>query len=877
MKIIKILAISLLVYPVFSLSQEDTTPPVLESLVINPPIVSDGETIAIAVKATDDLAGIDHIVLFINNPQGQGESSASLLSFDAATQTYTRSFQVPQYASSGPWYISQIQLHDKAGNVNTLNHNAEIQLGFQVNSQTPDSLPPELHNIEITPDSVEANQDVQISVHATDDLSGIDKVVAFVTNPNGDGERSVTPMTFDAATQRYVRTFHVPDLAPSGEWRVSQIQLYDNAWNQVSFNHEQEINATFSVGCPQPPCDTGRPVLHSIEITPDTVNDGESVTVSVHATDDLSGIESVVLFVTMPSGDGERSAPQLYFDEQTQRYTRTFTVPQFGQSGEWHISQIQIKDKASNETILSYPNEISATFSVGKSRLTVTVPDADKQDELKNLERAAILIHPRGQGTGFKQGISIEQMATHIYRTLQARGYSHDEIHFLSHKPDLDINADGFIDRDVVDGPVSIQALAEGASPRDLTLADVQAAFDWAKNQGSLDVQTPLIVAFVDHALTTGLRLDPFNELLSGEALAGMLNDYQQATGNSVIVILEACHTGSLIEKLSAPNRIIVTAADDKLAYYDNLGFISFSKFYFDNLRRGEDFLSAFELTNNELATYGNPFNKQTPQIDDDGDGVANSSNDGNQAGRYCLNSCYGALSGEITLEVITQNTELTLDEHLPLRVRAGITEGEVISVWALVITPQTADERNEQGFSLQESPKISLTRDPLETGVWAGDFSGFNQAGDYTVTFMAQDDEGFITPATPIAITLVADEGGCQNACSHQLQPNQAQYADGDALQISVPETSAGNTRYLAIALPDGSIYLPEDLNRFVPFSGELIPWTGGEYLIDSHVLFWMPRGNYQLYSLQVPTGQDALSLPMDDWDLEASYFMVE
>lgn len=114
--------------------------------------------------------------------------------------------------------------------------------------------------------------------------------------------------------------------------------------------------------------------------------------------------------------------------------------------------------------------------------------------------------------------------------------------------------------------------------------ADIQQAFDWAAQKSQLD--QPLLVIFVGHALTGKLRLDPFDEVLTAEDLGTMLTDYQNTTASQVVVILEASHTGSLINGLAAPNRLIVTSAAEDLAYYDNLGSLSFSKFYFDNLRR---------------------------------------------------------------------------------------------------------------------------------------------------------------------------------------------------------------------------------------------------------------------------------------------------
>jgi hypothetical protein len=352
------------------------------------------------------------------------------------------------------------------------------------------------------------------------------------------------------------------------------------------------------------------------------------------------------------------------------------------------------------------------TFSQ-KSTLIQTIENEATRQELLTGERAAILIHPRGQGSGYNQEVSIQYMATHAYRTLHQRGYDHDEIYFLSHKPDLDINGDGITDRNVVDGPVNYIDLAAGASARDLTRSDVEQAFAWAKLQGTLT--QPLLVVFVDHGSIGQLNLAPSKEVLTAADFNQLLTDYQQTTTNSVVVILEACHTGSLIAELSAPNRLIITSTATNQAYYDNLGQYSFSKFYFDNLRRGENYYQAFQVVKSELARYRYPFNQQIPQLEDDGDGIASTSNDGKLAKRYCLNGCFGALAGEMTLEADNDllPTTVTSGQVVDLSVRAGITEGRITRVWALVMTPEIAQQRNDQGFALLSTPVIDLKPSP--------------------------------------------------------------------------------------------------------------------------------------------------------------------
>jgi len=506
-----------------------------------------------------------------------------------------------------------------------------------------------------------------------------------------------------------------------------------------------------------------------------------------------------------------------------------------------------------------------------KSALCTQVNTTEECNALLNDKRAAIIIHPRGQGRGYNQAFSIEFMATHAYRTLQARGYDNDEIYFLSYKPDVDINGDGMVDRNVVDGPITAFDLVGGTSPRDLTRADVLKSFDWAKQQGKLG--HPLLLIFVDHALTGKLRLDPFNEILTAQDLGNMLTDYQQATDNQVAVVLEACHTGSLVSGLAGPNRVIISSTAEDLAYYDNLGTFSFSKFFFDNLRRGDNFFNAFQTVKDKLPTYGHPFNQQVPQLDDDGDGQANSSRDGRLARKICLNGCFGALSGEITLEAETVPSTVTVGQTVSIAVRAGITEGSIKRVWALVITPEAAKQRSEEGFSLIPTPVVKLHTADNHRVRWQGSFSGFRYKGEYVVTFMAEDDEGFITAAQPVVMTL--PEGPEAPAVAAIAQ---TAYHDGDMFKVKLPPLPNGQVQYVGVALPDGTIFVLADLNGFTPFDGANLPvWQGSEVAIEVPISAGIPRGEYTIYLLRVPVGLEQPIAHPEQWVLGVNTFKVE
>jgi ligand-binding sensor domain-containing protein len=372
-----------------------------------------------------------------------------------------------------------------------------------------------------------------------------------------------------------------------------------------------------------------------------------------------------------------------------------------------------------------------------KQALSRHISDSAARTELLQGKRAALLIVPNGASSGYNQARAVDFMAGYAYHSLLARGYDNDEIYFLAYRPDLDINNDNLSDLAAVDAPISLSALKNGSAARDLRYDDVAAAFAWARAQGTLDV--PLLVVFVNHGLPGALMLDPQAvQQLSNGQLGALLDDYQAATGNRVVVMLEACHSGTFAS-LSGANRLIVTSADAQLAYYADAGRVSFLKLYFDQLRRGDSFGQAWHSVRTALPGYRWPFNQQQPQLAGGGQ-------------ELCLNGCWGGLPGVLTLTVNTASAVVPAGARLELDVRTSGVRAH--SVWASVITPRIAAQRNEQGYSTLPTPVVNLRRSADEQR-WTGRFSQFDMQGDYIFAVKARDADGFVSSATPLNVVV--------------------------------------------------------------------------------------------------------------------------
>lgn len=379
-----------------------------------------------------------------------------------------------------------------------------------------------------------------------------------------------------------------------------------------------------------------------------------------------------------------------------------------------------------------------------KVQLSQLTDNTTLQNSLLHGERAAIIIHPRGSNAGYQQAAALDFMASYAYHTLHARGYDNQEIYFLSYQPSLDVNADAYADANVIDAPVTLSTFRAGENPRDLTLDDVSLAFEWAKQQGSLD--EPLIIFFIDHGIPGGLLLDPQGQdILSTAQLKTWLDDYQQHTGNALVLVVEACHSGTLVSDLAAEQRLIISSTDEDLAYYDDLGRSSFLKLYLDQLRQGATYQEAMNHTRQLISGYRKPLNRQNPQLEDSRSGLF--------AKQHCLNGCFGALPGMLTLTVNTPPAVVAPGESMELQVETQIPGGSVRSVWASVVTPEVASQRTENGYSRLPTPVVYLRRSAENT--WSNSFSDFSSQGDYVFSIKAEDNSGFVTESQPLLFSV--------------------------------------------------------------------------------------------------------------------------
>ncbi len=334
-----------------------------------------------------------------------------------------------------------------------------------------------------------------------------------------------------------------------------------------------------------------------------------------------------------------------------------------------------------------------------------------------------------------------DQLTRFAYAALESRGFDDGSIYFMSQGGNPDIDGDGVPEIDNI----------AGAS----ALADLQ----WAITTWAAEGPTaPLFLYLIDHGGTGEMWLGDANgdgtadadELLSASDLGAWLDTLQAAAPDKpVIVLYEACKSGSFVSELGGTNRVVLTTAGNENAVIALDGNISFSQYFFAAVGQGKPVLEAFDLASAAMA----PLSQQVPRLDDDGDGYANGPTDGDRAALTYIGFPFATDTNTLAIDAAQatpldpQSTTANITE--PARLRASVSgPATVTEVYALVVPPDYVPPPISAQFETPEldlarvdllPAKDPLTQDPIP-GVYESTTASLDKVGVWRFLVYASD-----------------------------------------------------------------------------------------------------------------------------------------
>ncbi len=362
---------------------------------------------------------------------------------------------------------------------------------------------------------------------------------------------------------------------------------------------------------------------------------------------------------------------------------------------------------------------------------------------------------------------SVDYLTGLTYQTLRDRRFSKDDIYLLTQTGEFDVDGDGEND-------------ARGKS----SVAAVGGAIgQWAASRPPTE---PLVIYFVGHGAlmdpdcdgipddeifrcvgsTEDPTIDPEHDLTS-EQLALFLDSLPAE--KPVTVILECCHSGSFVDNLAGPGRIIITSSSpENKTRTDQDGRVSFSQFLWDRVSLSQDLRSAFLAVRQDVANLSPIFHGQSPCLDDDGDGIANEENEGSllAAGRqigYSFNSGEGfGISNSIPI-IDAVSADRTLSKPGEAEILASVKDPDgnedIAEVFATITPPDDTSTFSAANYGYFSTPTLDLERIDLHDrkgdGVYRAMCGAFQKPGAYQVSLFARDNYGHTAVIREIVVEI--------------------------------------------------------------------------------------------------------------------------
>ena len=325
-----------------------------------------------------------------------------------------------------------------------------------------------------------------------------------------------------------------------------------------------------------------------------------------------------------------------------------------------------------------------------------------------------------GHNEDYSLQSNIDASANRAYRIFRGAGFTKDQIRYLA-SSSQDPDGDG---------------VSEVAAPS--TTANIESAIEnWAKTR--VDADKPLFLYMMDHGLVENFCADGCGGggTTGSATLSDMLSTLENETNvHEVNVIIEACHSGSFIDRLnvvdslSKAGRVIITSTDRDHNAYASAQGAYFSDAFFTCIASSKDLKTCFNQAKNAVTVTPNG---QAPWLDDNGDGVSNAG-DGSIAQARYVAKFFGASPPAITTAAVTvAGTSGTLTA----RVQAG--SAKIDTVWAAIFAP-SFQAPSTTTLDLG-APVVKLDPDPNTPGAYVASYpNGFTEAGQYRVVFYARD-----------------------------------------------------------------------------------------------------------------------------------------
>ncbi len=353
---------------------------------------------------------------------------------------------------------------------------------------------------------------------------------------------------------------------------------------------------------------------------------------------------------------------------------------------------------------------------------------ASTQEEADNGELIILVGDANNPTDNLYQGS--QKLSKNMYRRFLLRGLTHDDIFYLNGTKDkIDLENDGIVD-DVID---------DNNPTKDRF-------YNLIKDRAKSKKKGPLFIYMVDHGANGSFKIKS-GDIVVARDLKKAIDEFISSSNRKVVVIIEACKSGSFIPTLTKDDEndilVITSSQAKKLSYIDKFGNVAFSKFFADYIMSGNSLEEAFKKAKEKLSAQGGVYTLQIPQISSGADeGLLDFRVGGDFAAAGMELSSIGDYFGKDSnsFDISTQ------DKNINLFVKIN-GSGGVNKVWATVIPPNyqppnIADDSFETPDMTPYTVELKYNKD---SDTYKGVYDKLEVAyeGEYSITYYIEDSDG--------------------------------------------------------------------------------------------------------------------------------------
>lgn len=219
-----------------------------------------------------------------------------------------------------------------------------------------DYTPPTLYSLSISTNTATSGSTVNVYANITDNQSGIKTAIVYYNAPVGSVTKNAS-LHYNSQTGKYEGSFTIGPYDANGKWSIDHVYVLDNQGNYYFYyNHGYYYKGTtyeyrdlsaYDVNVTGTQSDLLPPTLNSLTVTPTAAKAGDTVNVSAGISDNLSGVQTALLYYKAPVGTTSKFV-RLQYNSQTGKYEGSFTVGPYDAAGIWKIDHIYVMDNEEN-------------------------------------------------------------------------------------------------------------------------------------------------------------------------------------------------------------------------------------------------------------------------------------------------------------------------------------------------------------------------------------------------------------------------------------------------------------------------------------------------------------------------------------------------